>query len=108
MNLPDDFGRPTIQSGLPISGGAKQPLGVHLFAGIEGRAVARDTFLDGNLWEASHHVEAKPLGLETRFGLVVTTGRVDLGFTYARQSPESAVQDRKTHDYGSLWLNWRI
>ena len=108
VNLPDDFGRPTIQSGLPVSGGASRPFGVHLFAGIEGRAIARDTFLDGNLWRSGPSIDKEHFGLESRVGFTVTSGPVDLGFTYARQSPETSVGERKTHDFGSLWLSWRI
>lgn len=108
VNLPDDFGPTTIQSALPISGGAPQPFGVYLFAAAEGRAVARDTFLDGNLWRPSSHVLSEPLGLETRVGFAVTWHRVDVGFTYARQSREFRGQTLGNHDYGSLWLNWRI
>jgi lipid A 3-O-deacylase len=108
VNLPDDFGQPTIQSMLPISSGAPQPFGVYLFAAVEGRAVARDTFLDGNLWHSSYHVESEPLDLETRVGFAVTWSQVDLGFTYARQSQEYKGQGFGTHDYGSIWLNWRM
>ena len=108
VNLPDDFGQPTIQSLLPISGGAPQSFGVYLFAAVEGRAVARDTLVDGNLWRSSYHVESEPLNLETRVGFAITWSQVDLGFTYARQSPEYKGQGYGTHDYGSLWLNWRM
>ena len=108
VNLPDDFGRPTIQSGLPVSGGTSRPFGVHLFAGIEGRAIAGDTFLDGNLWRSGPSIDKEPFGLESRVGFAVTSGKVDLGFTYARQSPETSVGERKTHDFGSVWLSWRI
>ncbi len=108
VNLPDDFGQPSIQSLLPISGGAPQQFGVYLFAAVEGRAVARDTFLDGNLWRSSYHVESEPLDLETRVGFAVTWSQVDLGFTYARQSQEYKGQPFGTHDYGSIWMNWRL
>ena len=108
VNLPDDFGQPTIQSTLPISGGATQSCGVYLFAAVEGRAVARDSFLDGSLWRSGYHVASEPLGLETRVGFAVTRHSVDFGFTYARQSPEFKGQHFGNHDYGSLWLNWRI
>ena len=108
VNLPDDLGRPTIQSGLPVSGGTSRPFGVHLFAGIEGRAIGRDTFLDGNLWRSGPSIDKEPFGLESRVGFAVTSGQVDLGFTYARQSPETSVGERKTHDFGSVWLSWRI
>lgn len=108
VNLPDDFGPPTIQSTLPISGGAPQRFGAYLFAAIEGRALARDTFLDGDLWRSGDHVESLPLGLESRVGVAVTWHCLDLGFTYARQSPEFKGQGYGNHDYGAIWANWRL
>jgi lipid A 3-O-deacylase len=108
VNLPDDFGPQTIQSTLPISGGAPQPFGAYLFAAIEGRAVARDTFLDGDLWRSGDRVESLPLGLESRVGVAVTWHCLDLGFTYARQSPEFKGQGYGNHDYGAIWANWRL
>ena len=108
VNLPDDFGQPTIQSTLPISAGVPQHFGVHVFAGIEGRATAYDSFVDGNIWRSSHHVAGDPLGLESRVGFALTWYSVDLGFTYARQSPDFKQQTGGNHDYGALWLNWRL
>lgn len=108
VNLPDDFGQPTILSSLPHTAGVPRSFGVHLFAGIEGRATAYDSFVDGNLWRSSQSVAGRPVGLESRVGVAVTWHSVDLGFTYARQSPDFKGQPGGNHDYGSLWMNWRI
>ncbi|MDE2228104.1 MAG: lipid A deacylase LpxR family protein [Alphaproteobacteria bacterium] len=37
------------------------PLGWYIFAGVEGRAVARNIFLDGSTFASSAHVDKKPL-----------------------------------------------
>ncbi len=108
VNLPDDFGQPTIQSTLPISAGIPRGFGFHVFAGIEGRATAYDSFVDGNLWRSSHSVTGVPFGYESRVGFAVTWHSLDLGFTHGRQSPDFKQQTGGNHDYGSLWLNWRI
>ncbi|MGH7013472.1 MAG: lipid A deacylase LpxR family protein [Stellaceae bacterium] len=41
--------------------GMTEPLGWYVFTGAEGRAVARNIFLDGNSFASSAHVEKKPL-----------------------------------------------
>lgn len=108
VRLPDDFGQPTIHSGLPSSGGGPtEGFGVHLFAAIEARAVARDSMVDGNLWRESHRQDSQPWGLEGRLGVVATWRRFDLGFTYTYESRDYDLQPHN-HDYGSVWLNWRI
>lgn len=108
VNLPDDFGQPTIRSAMPsTSGDAPSGFGVHLFAGIEGKAIARDSTIDGNLWKTSHRLDAVPWAIEGRLGFAFTWKHVDLGFTYAFETREYTDQDNN-HNYGSLWLNWRI
>jgi hypothetical protein len=108
VRMPDDFGQPTIRSILPSSGGGHTSgFGVQLFAGLEGKAIARDSTIEGNLWKESHHLEAVPWGLEGRIGVMLTWSRVDLGFSYNYETREYSDQDHN-HDYGSLWLNWRI
>jgi lipid A 3-O-deacylase len=63
--LPDDFGTSLIGPGSdsaslfegmePLAGNRR--LSIHAFAALEGRAVARDIFLDGNTFRRSHKVE---------------------------------------------------
>ena len=108
VNLPDDFGQPTIQSTLPITAGVPRNLGFHVFAGIEGRATAYNSFVDGNLWRSSHSVGGVPFGYQSRVGFAVSWHSLDLGYTHARQSPDFKQQTGGNHDYGSVWLNWRI
>lgn len=108
FHMPDDFGQPTIRSILPSSGGgATSGFGVQLFAGLEVKGVARDSTIEGNLWKESHHLEAVPWSVEGRLGLAFTWRRVDLGFSYNYETREYSDQDHN-HNYGSLWMNWRI
>src|SRR5262249_28196773 len=44
----------------------------NLFAGVEGRAVARDLFLDGNTFRDSAHVEREPYVADFQAGLSVS------------------------------------
>ncbi len=62
-NLAADFGPPRIRPALAGSS-FFQPrgddFGWYVFGGVEGRAVARDIFLDGNTWADSRSVDARP------------------------------------------------
>ncbi len=73
-NLPRDFGtNPLRRPGdvpLPADDGApRPPFGVHLFAGVDGRYVAHDIFLDGNTFRDSRSVERRPWVAELNGGL---------------------------------------
>lgn len=60
QRLPLDYGPPRIQPSLPGSGFFVPPqdrFGWYLFAGVEGRAVARNIFLDGNTFRDSRSVD---------------------------------------------------
>ncbi len=67
LNLPDDFGTPSIgpaaTTSTPVDGNmasdrSRFDLGVYLFARVDGRAVARNIFLDGNTFSNSHSVDS--------------------------------------------------
>jgi len=59
QNLPEDFGPPRIRPSLPGSDSfvPTDDWGWYLFAGAEGRYVARNIFLDGNTFSSSHSVK---------------------------------------------------
>ena len=61
-NLGDDYGPPRVQPSTPGSGYFEQVdgVGLYVFAGVDGRAVARNIFLDGNTWQDSRSVVGLP------------------------------------------------
>lgn len=63
FNLPDDYGPVRIDPSLPGSNFFKPTgaIGAYLFAGVDGRAIARNIFLDGNTWQDSRHVTKNSL-----------------------------------------------
>lgn len=94
-DLSSDFGPPRIRPALAGAGVFKpgQPFGGYLFAGIEGRAVARDMFLDGNLWRDSARVEdRRDFGGDLQFGVALHQGDVQLAFTYVHRTEEFVAQ----------------
>ena len=88
-----DYGPPRIQPQSPGStyfgplddGGE---VGWYLFAGVEGRAVARNIFLDGNTFRNSPNVGSNPFVADLSAGLVVTIGDLRLSYTHVLRSQE--------------------
>lgn len=115
-NLPNDFGtypiRPGAENRAPAPaasvGEAGRRPGVHLFAALEGRVVAHDFSLDGNLLRDSHRVTREPLVLQAAFGIaahaVIGGHPVRLAVMRVSRSREFAEQGRR-HAFGSIALS---
>ena len=95
--LPWDFGTSLIQPGGGVSAPADPDdprlrqdtsFGLHLFAGAEGRAVARNIFLDGNTWENSPHVSKRVLVGDLMAGIGLVMGRAKLTYTHVYRTEE--------------------
>lgn len=110
-HLPEDFGVQRIDSLASNSGGRisgkESHLGVYLFAGVEGRAVAYTAFLDGNFYQQSHRVDRETLVGNCRFGGVVAFRHCDVAYTYIFQSSEF-VKQQDGDAFGSLSLNFKF
>jgi hypothetical protein len=78
--------------------------GWYLFAGIEGRAVARNIFLDGNTFRGSRSVDKKHLVGDLQFGFVLDWSDVRLGYTHVLRSREFQAQE-SVDGFGSLSLS---
>ncbi|MBE0568158.1 MAG: lipid A deacylase LpxR family protein [Deltaproteobacteria bacterium] len=105
--LPGDFGPPRIQPGLPVSGELSpvSGFGWHLFAGIEGRAVAHNIFLDGNTFRDSRSVDKKHLVGDLLFGVVLDWSDLRLGYTHVLRTREFQTQESKDN-FGSFSLSF--
>jgi lipid A 3-O-deacylase len=78
-----------------------------VFAGIEGRAVARNIFLDGNTFEDSPSVDKKYLVGDANVGVAFTYGRTQLSYTLNLRSEEFHGQDRPDM-FGAVSLGYRF
>jgi lipid A 3-O-deacylase len=110
-HLPENFGLGTVDSIVPASGGIRtdrqdHPWGCYVFVGGEGRAVAYNEFLDGNLFHASHHVAKRHVVGEGRFGLVVAFRYFDLAYTQVIRSKEFVGQ-QETDAFGSIAIRFK-
>lgn len=105
--LPVDYGPPRIQPSLPGSGFFVQQknFGWYLFAGIEGRAVARNIFLDGNTFTDSRSVDKELLVGDLQAGVVITKNKMRLSYTKVLRTREFKTQRSDRQDFGAISLS---
>lgn len=108
-DLPHDYGPPLIQPAPPGSGFflPQDSFGWYLFAGFEGRAVARNIFLDGNTFRDSRSVDKIPLVGDLQLGLAVTVGQVRIAYTHILRTPEFEGQ-QGLDNYGAISASLRF
>lgn len=113
FNLPLDFGTALMSKGAGVSAPpdvAEDPLdpapflGFHLFAGVDGRWVLHNIFLDGNTFEHSHSVDKLPLVGDVYGGACLTLGSVKLTYTLVHRSDEFEGQ-HGGQNFGSLSIS---
>lgn len=109
--LPDDFGtspiRPASDSNAPLMGAATRRLadhGVHAFAAVDLRLVARDIFLDGNTFADSHRVDRRPLVGDFALGVAWQWRGGKLTYAQIVRSRQFEEQS-EAHRFGSLTLS---
>ena len=101
-----DYGPPRIQPSVPGLGFfvPADQFAWYLFAGFEGRAVARNIFLDGNTFQDSRSVDKELLVGDLQGGIVLTWRGVRLTYTHVLRSPEFDGQD-DSEQFGSVSLS---
>lgn len=82
--------------------------GWYLFAGIEGRAVARNIFLDGNTFRDSRNVDKEPLVGDLQFGIAITWRNLRLGYTHVLRKREFKGQGGRRDDFGAISLSLQL
>ncbi len=109
INLPKDYGPLRIQPSLPGSDYFEPTagFGAYVFAGVDGRAVARNLFLDGNTFEASRSVRKMNLVGDVTFGAAMTFDAFRLAFTRVIRSREYKTQAQQDQ-YGAVDLTFRF
>lgn len=115
FNLPSDFGVQLIRPG----GGGNSPIddrdprvapdrswSFFLLAAVDGRAVARDIFLDGNTFKDGPSVDKKSLVADFSYGVGFIAGRWQLTFTQVYRTREFEGQPFSHNDFGSVTLSY--
>ena len=109
-SMPQDFGtcpiRPACDAGSALDREAEIPatskrISFYWFVAVEGRAVLRDIFLDGNTWQKSHHVDKEIYVAELMGGLALSYGRYKLSYAWVRSTPEFK-QRKDDHAFGTI------
>jgi lipid A 3-O-deacylase len=116
-NLPQDFGtthiRPGGETNIPglsrVPGrpgyGSEQDFGVLLFASLQGRAVLRDIFLDGNTFSDSHSVDKEPLVADLAYGVKIKVKSVKLSLSLVHRTKQFKNQP-ESHAFGSIMASY--
>lgn len=113
VNLPDNFGTsaisPSTVTSTPVDGilSAERPwfdLGVHVFARVDGRAVANNIFLDGNTFGGSPSVERNILVADLSVGLAVNYKNTELAFALVYRTEEFRGED-SGQIFGTVSIN---
>lgn len=85
----------------------RQEFGWYVFAGLNGRAIARDLFLDGNTFRSSPSVHRRWLVGEAQGGVAVLWRGTRLAYTQVVRSEEFYGQ-RGVQTFGSLSASFRF
>ncbi len=106
-NLPQNFGtthiRPGGETNIPLLN--EQDYGFLLFVSLEGRAVARDIFLDGNTFRDSHSVSKEPLVGDFAVGIKFKLKDFKVSLSQVRRSKQFRLQP-DSHSFGSIMVSY--
>ncbi len=108
VRIGDDFvgdfgGPPRIRPSMPGAAHFEPPdgFGWYLFAGVEGRAVARNIFLDGNTFTDSHSVDKKTFVGDAQLGLALIIKHFRITYTQVLRTIEFDGQ-ATPHHFGAI------
>ena len=79
----------------------------YLFAGAEGRAIARNIFLDGNSFSNSYSVDKEHFVADINAGAALTYGNYRFSYTLVNRSKEFEGQEDNTL-FGALSVGYRF
>jgi len=107
-HLMSDYGPPRVR---PSLAGVEHFYGDDfswsIFAGAEGRATARDLFLDGNTFRDSAHVERIPYVADFQAGFSMSLHEWRMTYTFVWRTDEFTTQNGR-QDFGSLSFSRRF
>jgi len=108
VNLPVDYGPPRIRPGAQGSDffqyDKKKPISWYAYAGVEGRVLATNIFLDGNTFEDSHSVDKKNFVGDFHTGFVLVIYHVRIALSQVFRSSEFDGQ-KELSEFGSINLS---
>lgn len=109
-NLPDDFGTSIIRPSGDTNGGfykqtpysyVRGRFGIHVFVAVDGQAVLRNIFLDGNTFQDSHRVDKEPFIADIIAGIGLRIGRFRFSYSCVFLTKQFRTQ-QNCHIFGSI------
>ena len=79
----------------------------YVFASAEGRAIARNIFLDGNTFRDSLSVDKRPFVADFQLGAVLHFDNLELTYTYVARTEEFETQG-SAQQFGSVGITYRF
>ncbi len=107
QGLDVDYGPPRVRPGVAGSGFVDGRPGIawYVFLGAEGRAVARNIFLDGNSFEDGPSVDRKAFVADLQGGVAMVIDGIRIAYTHVLRTKEYDDQE-KTDTFGSLSVSF--
>jgi len=109
-NIINDFeiGPPRVRPSIGSAGYFEErPFAWSIFAGVQGRAVGRNLFLDGNTFVDSARVDKRTFVGDAQMGFTLQFGAARLAYTYVVRTEEFDTQTER-QDFGALALQFRL
>lgn len=105
-NLPADLPVTHISLGPPRDGFRGAPVfGWYVWTGADARAVAYNTFIDGDSFSGGPHPKREPFGLDLQVGVAAAWPTARVGFTLVQRSREFEGQHGPDR-YGQLTISF--
>jgi len=101
---------PRVRPGMPGTGFFDTPdnkLSWNVFAGVDGRAMGRNIFLDGNTFKSSHSVDSKVFVADANAGFAISYDDYRLSYTLNYRTREFDGQS-DPNVFGSVTLSTRF
>jgi lipid A 3-O-deacylase len=114
FNLPSDFGvdlaRPGNVGSAPVDDrdprvSLRRNFSLFVFTAVDGRAVARDIFLDGNTFRSSPSVDKEFFVADLSAGIGFIAGRWQFTLTQVRRTREFKTEPEAFDDFGSVTVS---
>ena len=109
FNIPDDYGPLRIEPSLPGSGffEATGVVGAYVFGGVDGRAIGRNMFLDGNTWGPGPRVSKFNLVADLEVGATITFQAMQVTFTHVFRTKEYKTQSAPDN-FGAVNVSFKL
>ncbi|MEM9285356.1 MAG: lipid A deacylase LpxR family protein [Pseudomonadota bacterium] len=105
--LGSDFGPARIRPSLTGSGHYSASGPWYVFAGVEGRAVGHDVFIDGSLFQDGPSTDKETFVVDAQAGIALRMGRAQIAWTMVARSKRYQTQD-EADVFGAVSIGFKL